>query len=74
MVYSRTFENMKGRIMMETGIDCPDCGHNESKVYKTKNYFHKIIRYRKCSVCGKNFHTEESRKRKNTISSIDLKT
>ena len=41
---------------------CPKCGA-DFRPYKTRDYGHVVVRYRKCRVCGAGARTEERAKR-----------
>lgn len=43
-----------------TGIACPECGHNTSKVYDSRPAPHTIRRRRECDQCKARFVTVEA--------------
>jgi transcriptional regulator NrdR family protein len=42
------------------GVDCPKCGHKESKVTQTRKKGFGIVRVRTCGKCGHEFITGET--------------
>lgn len=47
-------------VVINVGIQCPECGQNDWEVYRTQPRFGKIDRIRECKRCKTQIVTQES--------------